>query len=154
MLAPRVALRRHKPLASAEIEVITEKTTLEVLRMFKSVSTMIPAVDLERAVKFCSEILELKKVRMSGGMATVQCSDGTQMHIYQRGQTNADHNVAMFLVDDIAATVKRLKEKSVTFEELDMPDQGIKTVNGIATLGQNKGAWFKDTEGNTFMIAE
>ena len=34
------------------------------------------------------------------------------------------------------------------FEEYDIPRMGIKTVDGIATTGKNKSAWFKDTEGN------
>lgn len=40
------------------------------------------------------------------------------------------------------------------FEEYDMPEMGIKTVNGIATMDGGKGAWFKDTEGNIINIAQ
>jgi hypothetical protein len=29
---------------------------------------------------------------------------------------------------------------------------GIKTVNGIATMGNMKSAWFKDTEGNILAL--
>ena len=38
------------------------------------------------------------------------------------------------------------------FEEYDMP--GIKTVNGIASGGGAKTAWFKDTEGNILAISQ
>jgi hypothetical protein len=40
------------------------------------------------------------------------------------------------------------------FEEYDFP--GLKTENGIATIetdrGTSKGAWFKDSEGNTLSL--
>ncbi|MGH2654353.1 MAG: VOC family protein [Actinomycetota bacterium] len=45
-----------------------------------------------------------------------------------------------------------LRAKGVTFEEYDMP--GLKTVNGIAELGGEKGAWFKDPEGNILSVSQ
>jgi hypothetical protein len=49
--------------------------------------------------------------------------------------------------------VARLKNKGVTFEQYDMP--GLKTdENGIAELGGEKGAWFKDPEGNILALGE
>jgi hypothetical protein len=32
--------------------------------------------------------------------------------------------------------------------------EAIKTVNGIATAGGNKAAWFKDTEGNILAVIQ
>ncbi len=40
----------------------------------------------------------------------------------------------------------------VTFEQYDMP--GMKIVNGIATAGGAKAAWFKDTEGNILALIQ
>jgi len=40
----------------------------------------------------------------------------------------------------------------VKFEEYDTP--GMKTVNGIATAGGAKAAWFKDSEGNTLALVQ
>ena len=37
-------------------------------------------------------------------------------------------------------------------EEYDLP--GIKTVNGIATSGGAKTAWFKDSEGNILAVSQ
>lgn len=40
----------------------------------------------------------------------------------------------------------------MTFEQYDMPN--LKTnEHGVATLGDAKAAWFKDTEGNILAIA-
>lgn len=116
-----------------------------------AVRPTIPVTDLERAKKFYTETLGLKPV--SGameGMAILGAGNGTQIELYQRGQTKADHTVATFEVDNIESVVKSLKEKGVRFEEYDMP--GIKTQNGIATAGSVKAAWFKDTDQNIICL--
>ena len=51
--------------------------------------------------------------------------------------------------DEIAAD---LRAKGVAFEEYDVPEIGLKTVNGIAEFEGTKAAWFKDTEGNIVNI--
>lgn len=55
-------------------------------------------------------------------------------------------------VEDIEKEVAELRSHGVVFEEYDLP--GIKTVNGIAVIGNEKAAWFKDSEGNILNIAE
>ena len=58
-------------------------------------------------------------------------------------------------VSDIEATVRELRQRGVTFEEYGLP--GLKTVNSVARIEGNypskagaaeKGAWFRDNEGN------
>ena len=66
---------------------------------------------------------------------------------YQRGETT----YAAFLCEDVEGTVRELRGKGVKFEEYDFP--GLKTVNGIATSGDMKTAWLKDSEGNTLAIS-
>ena len=64
-------------------------------------------------------------------------------------------------VDDIEATVRRLRERGVVFEEFDLP--GMTTVDGIAQIEGNypskggvgeRGAWFRDSEGNLLGIGQ
>jgi hypothetical protein len=63
-------------------------------------------------------------------------------------------------VDQIEATVEELRRRGVVFEEYDLP--GLKTINGIATVKGNypskgvgeKGAWFRDSEGNLLAIGQ
>jgi hypothetical protein len=55
-------------------------------------------------------------------------------------------------VKDVEAAVADLRAKGVTFEEYDMP--GLKTVDGIAGLGEERVAWFKDPEGNILSLAQ
>lgn len=112
----------------------------------------LPAVDLGRARKFYEEKLGLKVVGEDPSPGVVfQAGGGTMLYVYQRGATKADHTVASFVVDDVEATVKELKAKGIVFEEYDMP--GFKTVDSIFTMGELKGAWFKDTEGNVLAVS-
>jgi hypothetical protein len=64
-------------------------------------------------------------------------------------------------VADIEATVTALRARGVVFEEYDLP--GLKTIGGIAEITGNypsrggvgeRGAWFKDSEGNLLGIGQ
>jgi hypothetical protein len=83
----------------------------------------------------------------------LEAGKGSRLYLYQRGATKADQTVANFTVGDVEAEVKALKAKGVKFEEYNMPEMGLKTVNGIATMDGFKTAWFKDTEGNILGIS-
>lgn len=116
-----------------------------------AVRPTIPVTNLDRAKKFYVEALGLKPLSEGmQGMAILGAGSGTQIELYQRGQTKADHTVATFEVDDIEQVVKSLQEEGVKFEEYDMPE--IKTQNGIATQGKVKAAWFKDMDQNIICI--
>ena len=121
----------------------------------KIVYPTLPVVDISRARKFYEDKLGLKVLAedQSPGLV-LGAGKGTLLYIYQRGQTKADHTVVEFEVDDIEAEVKELRSRGVQFEEYDMPEMGIKTVDGIASMGDMKGAWFKDTEGNILALGE
>ncbi len=116
----------------------------------------LPAVDLKRARKFYEGTLGLKVIGEDPSPGIfLQAGNGTSLYIYQRGATMADHTAVSFEVNDIEAEAKELKRKGVKFEEYDIPSMGLKTVNGIATMGNyRKSAWFKDTEGNILAIAQ
>jgi hypothetical protein len=55
-------------------------------------------------------------------------------------------------VPDVRAAVADLRSRGVVFEEYDFP--GLKTVDGVADLGDGSAAWFKDTEGNIVGVVE
>ena len=46
----------------------------------------------------------------------------------------------------------RPEARGVVFDEYDWP--GMKTVNGIATAGGAKTAWFKDPDGNILAVSQ
>ena len=63
-------------------------------------------------------------------------------------------------MEDIEAAVGDLRARGVVFEEYDLP--GLRTVNGIADIEGNypskgvgeRGAWFRDSEGNMLGIGQ
>ena len=119
------------------------------------VAPNLPAVDIKRARKFYTEKLGLQVAKEDSAQGIMfKAGEGTMLYIYQRAATKADHTAASFKVDNVEAEVKELRAKGVKFEEYDIPNMGIKTVNGIATMGDMKSAWFKDTEGNILALIQ
>jgi predicted enzyme related to lactoylglutathione lyase len=113
----------------------------------------IPASDVARARRFYESKVGLKPAREEAGGVVYQFGDHTACFLYptpNAGTSKASQ--AYWQVADIEREVAELRGRGVVFEEYDMP--GLKTVNGIATAGGAKAAWFKDTEGNTMAIIQ
>jgi len=120
------------------------------------IAPMLPVASLERARRFYEDQLGLLPVEeLSGGDALMfECGEGTLLGIYQRAAPNrADHTAAIWIVDDVQDTVRRLTGNGIRFEQYDMP--GLQTDDlGIADLGNEWAAWFKDPDGNTLGIVQ
>ena len=111
---------------------------------------------LDRARRFYEETLGLDvhevpdhptELRVAAGGQTLVC-------LYERpGMPAPANTVACFEVSDIDAMVSELGGRGVSFEEYDMPDMGLVTVNGIAQMGAERRAWFTDSEGNAISFA-
>ncbi len=114
------------------------------------VAGMIPAADMDRATKFYTETLGLEvDPSAPEGATLVVAGDGSRVAIYETPSAGkAAHTLAGWNVPDVRAEMAALKAKGVTFEDYDMPDLGLKTVDGLATLPIGTAAWFKDSEGN------
>ncbi len=122
------------------------------------IAPTLPVVDLKRARRFYKETLGLK-INMEDPYGVMfESEDGSMLYIYQRGQTKADHTVVSFGVKDVESEVKELRRKGIKFEEYDIPEMSLKTVNGIASWTgeewETKSAWFKDTEGNILGVTQ
>lgn len=115
------------------------------------VCATLPVTDVERATHFYRDVLGLKVAdqAMPGGVMFT-CGQGTMLVLYQRGPSKADHTVAGFVVNDLAAVMADLRAKGVAFEEYDFP--GLKTEHGVATMDNTQSAWFKDPDGNILAI--
>jgi predicted enzyme related to lactoylglutathione lyase len=113
----------------------------------------LPATDVARARAFYEQTLGLRPAEEIAGGIVYKFANGTGCFLYPT--TNAGTNrasQAFWQVADVEREVAELKARGVRFEEYDMP--GMKTVNGIATAGGAKTAWFKDTEGNILAIVQ
>ena len=62
------------------------------------------------------------------------------------------NSLLTWVTNDIEVEVEELRTRGVDFENYDFP--GVKTVNNIATLGSDKVAWFRDSEGNILALSQ
>ena len=115
------------------------------------------AESFERAKKFYTEVLGLGEgMSMGPGGSMFTAGSGSMVMIYERPGMPAPENTTLgFAVpaDTFDQVVADLRGNGVVFEEYDIPDQGIKTVNGVAAIDGSRAAWFKDSEGNILNIA-
>jgi catechol 2,3-dioxygenase-like lactoylglutathione lyase family enzyme len=113
----------------------------------------IPASDLSRARTFYEDVLGLKPENEAEAGITYRCGKGTSFFLYPTQHAGTgQHTLGGWLVDDIEKAVAWMRDRGVTFEEYDFP--GLKTVDGIAALGSERAAWFKDTEGNILAVSQ
>jgi catechol 2,3-dioxygenase-like lactoylglutathione lyase family enzyme len=117
------------------------------------VSASVAVSDIDKAKGFYEGKLGLSgsPVEVDGGV-TYTCADGTEIHVYPSeyaGKSGA--TVAFWETEDVDGTVDELGSKGVTFEQYDMDP--IKTdEKGIAAIGDDKVAWFKDPDGNILAV--
>ncbi|MET8813093.1 VOC family protein [Streptomyces sp. NPDC004549] len=126
-----------------------------------TVATRLPAQDLSRARRFYAEKLGLEPVDERPGGLLYRCG-GTDFVVFQSTGTSPGTFTQMgFQVDDLAAVVSELRAKGVVFEDVDSP--GFRTRDGIAEIEGNypskgargeRGAWFRDSEGNLLGVGE
>lgn len=112
----------------------------------------IPAQNLERAKSFYADKLGLKPDEERPEGLRYRCGNGGFLLFESSGEPSGAHTQLGWDVDDLEAAVAKLRESGVVFEEYDMP--GFKTVNGIAEIAGEKGAWFKDSEGNLLALGQ
>jgi catechol 2,3-dioxygenase-like lactoylglutathione lyase family enzyme len=125
------------------------------------VATRIPAQDLDRARRFYADKLGLEPSEERPGGLLYRCASGVFALFASEGASPGTFTQMGWEVDDIEAVVAELKERGVVFEEVDVP--GLKTVDGIADIAGNypskggkgeRGAWFRDSEGNMLGIGQ
>ncbi len=126
-----------------------------------AVATRIPAQDLERARAFYADKLGLQPSEERPGGLLYRCASGEFAIFASAGGPSGSHTQMGWEVGDIDATVAQLRARGVVFEEYDLP--GLVTVDGIAEVSGNypskggvgeRGAWFKDSEGNLLAISQ
>ena len=106
----------------------------------------IPVTDLDRAKRFYEETLGLELLWENPASIRVACGGGTQLSIFRRAPSTADHTLAHFEVSDIEAVVRELEQRDVAF--IDYGDGPLQTTGHIAQIGPARGAWLSDPDGN------
>ena len=106
----------------------------------------IPIKDIDRAILFYKDLLELPLLFNTDTMAFFDCDDVRLMLSLPETEqfTNAS-SVLYFQVDDITASYSRMKEKGVSF--IDKPHIVAKMDSTETWM-----VFFNDTEGNTHAL--
>lgn len=119
----------------------------------RQVMCMLPVKDLERARRFYERQLALEPLgARPDGKFVFRCG-GTEIALIPKPEgTKAEHTALGFRVEDIERAIVELKRRDVRFADYDQP--GFKTVQHVAVLGNEKAAWFEDSEGNILCLHE
>jgi catechol 2,3-dioxygenase-like lactoylglutathione lyase family enzyme len=113
----------------------------------------IAVTDIDRAKKFYGEILGFKTLDERSDGVTYEAGGGTWILVYPSQFAGTNKATYMTIeVQDLDATVKELRDRGIVFEEYDFP--GLKTVDGIAEIQGERGAWFKDPDGNILAVGQ
>ncbi len=113
----------------------------------------IAVTDMDRAKKFYGETLGLStKEERSDGV--IYESGGTWMLVYPSQFAGTNQATCMtFEVSDVEKAIDELSGRGITFEQYDFP--GMKTdARGIAEIQGERGAWFKDPDGNILAVGQ
>lgn len=110
--------------------------------------------DYDRCLTFYRDTLGLRVevLPQMPGNAIIHADRGSKLGLHKSDHgAKPDHTAASFLVDDVDSAVDFLCSKGVKLEDYDLPQ--IKTVDGAATFGDFKVAWFKDPGGNILCVS-
>lgn len=112
------------------------------------VITFVPVQDVDRAGRFYAQTLGLHEAPTGpDGTRHFEVGGGNAIGLRVLPDAKPSANTALsFEVADIAAEISELEGRGAHFLDYDSDD--LRTVGHIATLGDEKAAWFTDTEGN------
>jgi catechol 2,3-dioxygenase-like lactoylglutathione lyase family enzyme len=124
------------------------------------VATRLPAQDLDRARRFYADKLGLEPSEGCEGGLLYRFGASEFALFASAGAAPGAFTQMAFEVDDIEAAVIELRRSGVVFEEVDLP--GLTTGKGIADIEGNypskgsaeRGAWFRDSEGNMLGLGQ
>jgi predicted enzyme related to lactoylglutathione lyase len=117
-------------------------------------TTMLPVSDVDRAARFYGETLGLHQRAVGvDGTRVFDAGNGDAIGLMPAEEgTQTKHTVLSFEVSDIHGEIRDLVGRGVTFADYDLP--GLRTVDHVAEMGNEKAAWFSDTEGNILCVHE
>jgi catechol 2,3-dioxygenase-like lactoylglutathione lyase family enzyme len=121
------------------------------------IAAIVPVSDLERAIEFYGSTLGLRMVDRNADLpdnpeAVFEAGDGVLFVYQSKAAGEGRATVVGFVVDDLDTAMAGMRERGVAFEDYDFP--GLKTENGVATLGGTRAAWFKDPDGNILAVEQ
>jgi catechol 2,3-dioxygenase-like lactoylglutathione lyase family enzyme len=121
------------------------------------IGAIVPVSDLDRAVGFYRDTLGLRLIERNADLpdnpeAIFEAAGGTLIVYRSAAAGEGRATVAGFMVADLDAAMAAMRERGVAFEDYDFP--GLQTVNGVATIGPIRAAWFRDPDGNILAVEQ
>ena len=120
------------------------------------VEPVVPVSDLAKAKEFYEGKLGLSGGReISDGGITYPCGGGREIHIHPSPDAAGKSSgaIAAWEVHDLEKTVDELTANGVSFEQV-VTDRIRTNEKGIAELGDDRMAWFKDPDGNLYGVVQ
>jgi catechol 2,3-dioxygenase-like lactoylglutathione lyase family enzyme len=119
------------------------------------INPVLLATDLETSKEFYAGKLGLEIINESPEAITYKCGGESQLAVTKSTTGTADEQTqAGWRVDDLAAELAELRSRGVEIQEYDMPEMGLKTVDGVADLGFALMAWIVDPHKNALAIMQ
>ncbi|MEV4057305.1 VOC family protein [Amycolatopsis sp. NPDC049688] len=116
-----------------------------------TITTMLPVTDSERAGRFYTDSLGLKQVgKGEDGTLYFAAGAGAIGLRPMPAGAQSENTALSFEVSDLETEVTTLENRGVRFQDFEM--EGLKTVAHIAEMGQERAAWFNDSEGNVLCL--
>ena len=112
----------------------------------------VATTDQEKAKAFYGETLGLTFLWETPASVRFQCGDNSQLSVFRRPGITTEHTLAHFEVTDIEAAIRDLEGRGVTF--IDYTEGPLQTTGHIAQIGNARGAWFHDPDGNTLGLRQ
>jgi catechol 2,3-dioxygenase-like lactoylglutathione lyase family enzyme len=119
----------------------------------RRVHVTLPVADLDRARAFYEGKLGFRPYNVQPTAVLYRAGADTYFAVSKGTATSTGaHTQMAFTTHDLEAEVADARARGIVFEEYDFP--GFMTVDGIAPVGPNRAAWFKDSEGNLIGIIQ
>lgn len=118
-----------------------------------AIATMLPISDPDRAQEFYTDRLGLPFDGTNAeGSLMYKLTGGTQLVLLPRPDQKPLGSTALsFEVTHLEDEVAELVDRGVRFEDYDLPE--LKTdAQHIASMGDDRAAWFKDPDGNVLCL--
>ena len=119
----------------------------------RRVHATLPVSDLAAARDFWEGQLGFVPLEIWPTAVLYEGAGGSVFAISRASARATGGNTQMaFTVPDIEAEVAELTGLGIAFEAYDLP--GLRTLDGIAEMGGNRVAWFRDPDGNVIGVIE
>ena len=117
-------------------------------------TAVLPASDIARAKQWWHDVLGRDPMYEDDeGEALYYDVGGMPVLVYRTDFAGTAQNTAFGLMtDDLDRDMTELRTHGVMFHDYDMP--GLKTVDGVAEMGDGRSAWFTDSEGNIVNLVQ